>query len=448
MKILIQHNCNISAKNSVGDGALALASKMGFLDIAEKLVGMGCPVNEPHNGGYTALHWACREGKVQTANFLISSGADLETLDKWGFTPFLRAVLNGRLEVMTILIKTHCNTSAKTSAQTADFLISSGASLEALDMVIQLGCTPFLCAVVNGHSNVFKALIQRRCNVSAKTSGRGAMELAVKSGHLDIARELVGMKFSVNKQFKDGSTLLHWACEIGHAQTADFLILSEANVEALDKSGRTPFLCAVFEGHLEVMDVLLQSGCSTSRKCTDGIGALAAASAFGHFDIARRLVEIGCCVNEPEQDGFTSLHWACHSGHADIAEFLISSGANTAVTNKFDRTPLLEAKFNKQDDVVATLERILGIQVTVEEASFDKNNPEVCKPEANEDDVSSEKKDCAAESAFFTISEQGADPSQEIYDEALKRGSVTVNRSRVIVAGQDGAGSRVLSILF
>ena len=28
------------------------------------------------------------------------------------------------------------------------------------------------------------------------------MELAVKSGHLDIARELVGMKFSVNKQFK------------------------------------------------------------------------------------------------------------------------------------------------------------------------------------------------------------------------------------------------------
>ena len=32
------------------------------------------------------------------------------------------------------------------------------------------------------------------------------------------------------------------------------------------------------------------------------------------------------------------------------------------------------------------------------------------------------------------------DQSQEIYDEALKHGFVTVNRSRVIVAGQDGAG--------
>ena len=33
-----------------------------------------------------------------------------------------------------------------------------------------------------------------------------------------------------------------------------------------------------------------------------------------------------------------------------------------------------------------------------------------------------------------------SDRSQEIYVEALKRGSVTVNRSRIIVAGQDGAG--------
>ena len=33
---------------------------------------------------------------------------------------------------------------------------------------------------------------------------------------------------------------------------------------------------------------------------------------------------------------------------------------------------------------------------------------------------------------------------QEIYDEALKRGSVTVNRSRVIVTGQDGAGKSCL----
>ena len=42
------------------------------------------------------------------------------------------------------------------------------------------------------------------------------------------------------------------------------------------------------------------------------------------------------------------------------------------------------------------------------------------------------------------IREGSDDRSQKIYDEALKRGSVTVNRSRVIVSGQDGAGKSCL----
>ena len=42
------------------------------------------------------------------------------------------------------------------------------------------------------------------------------------------------------------------------------------------------------------------------------------------------------------------------------------------------------------------------------------------------------------------FSEEKAEYSQEIYDEALKRGSVTVDRSRVIIAGQDGAGKSCL----
>ena len=41
-------------------------------------------------------------------------------------------------------------------------------------------------------------------------------------------------------------------------------------------------------------------------------------------------------------------------------------------------------------------------------------------------------------------SRRNDDRSQKIYDEALKRGSVTANRSRVIVAGQDGAGKSCL----
>ena len=32
--------------------------------------------------GYTSLHWACREGHTETVEFLILSGANIEALDQ------------------------------------------------------------------------------------------------------------------------------------------------------------------------------------------------------------------------------------------------------------------------------------------------------------------------------------------------------------------------------
>ena len=79
---------------------MALSSQCGNLDIARQLVGMGLSVNDSHQvfegdrchyasfmnvqiqKGTTSLHWACQNGHAQTADFLISSGADIEALDQ------------------------------------------------------------------------------------------------------------------------------------------------------------------------------------------------------------------------------------------------------------------------------------------------------------------------------------------------------------------------------
>ena len=46
-----------------------------------------------HKNGFTSLHWACNEGNAQTAEFLISSGAEIDALDKvviyiGGYVPY------------------------------------------------------------------------------------------------------------------------------------------------------------------------------------------------------------------------------------------------------------------------------------------------------------------------------------------------------------------------
>ncbi|XP_065844414.1 uncharacterized protein [Oscarella lobularis] len=462
--VLFQSGCNLSAKTNNGIGALALSSQCGNLDIARQLVGMGLSVNDSHQKGTTSLHWACQNGHAQTADFLISSGADIEALDQWEETPFLLAVCKGHSDVMNVLYQRGCDISAKTSGgtgalalssqnghldiarqlvqmglsvhdsneegatsllwacqkghvETALFLISAGADVEALDV---LGTTPFLQAVMNGHVQVMDVLIRHGCNTSAKDSnGNGPLALASQKGHLNTLRRLIGMGFKVDEHHQNGFSALHWACHEGHAQTAEFLTSSGARIEALDKEGGTPFLRAVLKGHSEVINILFRRSCDISVKNNAGNGALAIACGAGLLNIAKLLLRIGCRVNEHHQNGYTALHWACHNGHAQTAEFLISCGANIEAKNKYGRTPLLEADFTKQYDVVDAIVRILGSQISIEH--------------------SSEKKQPKSGDGSETY-----DRSQEIYDEALKRGSVRVNRSRVIIAGQDGAGKSCL----
>ena len=90
------------------------------------------------------------------------------------------------------------------------------------------------------------------------------------------------------------------------------------------------------------------------------------------------------------QSDYTALHWACAEGHAETVEYLVSAGADTNAKNavrisyshssffrlllQFGRTPLLEADFKKQYDVVAALVQILGSQISVQNSSEDNQS--------------------------------------------------------------------------
>ncbi|XP_065843463.1 ankyrin repeat domain-containing protein 29-like [Oscarella lobularis] len=299
-----------------------------------------------------------------------------------------------------------------------NFLLSAGAHVEALD---KLGLTPFLCAVFNGTLAVMNVLISWGCDVSAKTNaGNGALALVSSNGHLDIARKLVVMGFSANERHQVGYTSLHWASQQGHARICYFLISSGANIEALEEFEYTPFLCAAYNGNSEVLKILFRRGCNVFAQNSDGCGALALASRSGHLCIARELVDMGCRINEPDKSDYTALHWACAEGHAETVEYLVSAGADTNAKNAFGRTPLLEADFKKQYDVVAALVQILGSQISVQNSSED-NQSEVSETTFQESYVMPEEDKNSFESNCRKSDEDTDEIFQKIYDEALKR---------------------------
>ncbi|XP_065831561.1 uncharacterized protein [Oscarella lobularis] len=417
MAVLIEHGCNVFAEENNGNGALAIASGTGTLECAKQLIECRLEVDHHNKDGYTSLHCACQEGHVQIAEFLISAGASLEAVDENGYTSLHWASQEGQ-------------------AETAKCLISAGASLEAVD---EWGCTPLLRAVQQGQSAVVAVLIEHGCNIFAEeNNGIGALAIASGTGTLEVAKQLIKFGLRVNDRNKGGYTSLHWACEEGHVQTAEFLISAGASLEAVDEWGCTPFLRAVMKGKSAVVATLIDRGCNVSAKTKEGNGALALASREGFLNLVQTLVIMGISVNEAHQDHFTSLHWACREGRAETAKYLVSAGADIDATNKFGRTPLGEAQAYNHDFVVDYLLNF------VSETAAKRSRYEV---ESRVDEefilMNGETSESSDEEASLSGRESEV-RFQEIYDDALKRGSVTVNRSRVIITGQDGAGKSCL----
>jgi ankyrin repeat protein len=98
VRILVQHNADIKAKNFVGKTPLHYASERGHLDVVRLLLGSGADVNARMNDGSTPLHrascrddrllWVIQEGKVAVACLLLEHGADIRAVDDRGRTVF------------------------------------------------------------------------------------------------------------------------------------------------------------------------------------------------------------------------------------------------------------------------------------------------------------------------------------------------------------------------
>eukprot|EP00118_Oscarella_pearsei_P017724 m.178163 g.178163 ORF g.178163 m.178163 type:complete len:71 (+) comp39170_c0_seq38:400-612(+) len=59
-----------------------MASRKGHVEILRKLLVLGLDICSTNEADYTSLHWACQEGRLETAEFLLSRGAYIEAQDK------------------------------------------------------------------------------------------------------------------------------------------------------------------------------------------------------------------------------------------------------------------------------------------------------------------------------------------------------------------------------
>jgi len=227
--------------------------------------------------------------------------------------------------------------------------------------------TPLGAAVASGHLAVAKLLLGARASPAGaartgatplhraaededKVSKRKSMTSSDKSAR---SRELAGLLIEhgapLDASGVVGDHPLHSAARGGSAEFTNALLQARAVVDARNDDGCTPLHLAMDvadpKRSTAVAELLLKSRADANARDNRGrasLRALAGRALEGRVNLLRALLDAGAERDVADGEGRTALHLAAQSGNEELARLLLEQphGANASVPDKDSHTPM------------------------------------------------------------------------------------------------------------
>jgi len=147
----------------------------------------------------------------------------------------------------------------KDDVDTIRSLIEAGEKVSVCDIS---DVTPLHFACRVGKTAAAEALLEKKADISARTSDAGRMPLhaAAEKGTSKIVEMLLAANAEVNALDGRDRTPLHWACASGRNEAALLLLNAKADVNGKSSGGYTPFAMAQDWSSTILADLIAKHG--------------------------------------------------------------------------------------------------------------------------------------------------------------------------------------------
>ncbi len=230
LKLLLEHNCDVSKRSLNGNAALHLISfdpEIKPKPVIESLVILllehGVPIEARSSAGDTALVLSAHKGKISIAECLLDHGADIHSIGNNDYTALHRAAEKGHHEVVALLI-------------------SKGARLELRSRKFSYTPLHSSCFAGNGSGKSARLLLEAGADKEAISGyySRRALHIAALEGSLSVVKELLAFEVKIDAAAEDEYRALHYAKTWGQWRIIEALLAKGANPLLLNKDGDRP----------------------------------------------------------------------------------------------------------------------------------------------------------------------------------------------------------------
>ena len=263
-------------------------------------------VNSRNTDGETALHFAVDYGNLEAVQLLLADPRlnSASPVANSGDTPLMRAMKTRQNEMMSVLLAhkgMDVNRDRDTNGMTAVHIAIATSNMEGLELLL---VSPSLRGALNAGDHISISPLMSAVMIENRTA---QMSLLLK--HPDI---------DVNKRFKSGYSVLHYAAYLDRQQELDLLLTESGDKLDLNLkevvAGQTALHLAVLKRNNVIVKRLLEHPV-LDFNCIDlkGNTAMMIATAVENFEAMALILEddrfTGKCKFPPNSKHVCELHF-------------------------------------------------------------------------------------------------------------------------------------------